>query len=85
MLLPGPEGTHPLPAGMTLVNTYPELLRRYFGADVADQPNRIYTSDKDRPLAMTDVTDRLAAAELTLQSPNPIASAPAEPPASPAP
>jgi hypothetical protein len=62
-LLPGPEGEAPLPSGMTAVNTYPELFRRYFGADIPDQPDRVFTSTLDDPLTMTDVTERLARAQ----------------------
>jgi hypothetical protein len=62
-LMPGPEGEAPLPQDMTAVNTYPELFRRYFGAEVADAPDRIYLSPKDQPYDMTDITDRLLAAE----------------------
>ena len=60
--MPGPEGSAPLPDHMTAINTYPELFRRYFGADVPDLPDRIYGSAKDRPYDMIDITDRVAAA-----------------------
>jgi hypothetical protein len=62
-LMPGPEGEAPLPQDQTAINTYPELLRRYFGADIADAPDRTYVSPKDQPYDLTDITDRLAAAE----------------------
>jgi len=62
-LMPGPEGEAPLPAGMTNVNTYPELFRRYFGADIENAPDTIYASTKDEPFKMTDDTERIADAE----------------------
>jgi hypothetical protein len=62
-LMPGPEGEAPLPQDRTAVNTYPELFRRYFGADIPDAPDRIYLSPKDQPYDMTDITDRVADAE----------------------
>ncbi len=61
--LPGAEGEAPLAADLTAINTYPELFRRAFGADIPDLPDRIYASDKDRPYALTDITERLRAAE----------------------
>jgi hypothetical protein len=62
-LMPGPEGEASLPTGTTNVNTYPDLLRRYFGASIDDAPDRIIASTKDEPFAMTDITQRLADAE----------------------
>jgi hypothetical protein len=62
-LMPGPEGEASLPTGTTNVNTYPDLLRRYFGATIDDAPDRIIASTKDEPFAMTDITQRLADAE----------------------
>ena len=62
-LLPGPEGEAPLPADMTAVNTYPELFRRAFGADIADQPDRVLASSVDTLFETVDVTGRIAAAE----------------------
>jgi hypothetical protein len=62
-LLPGPEGEAPLPADMTAVNTYPELLRRYFGADIPDQPDRVLASSVDTLFETVDVTGRIAAIE----------------------
>lgn len=85
-LMPGPEGEAPLPPGMTNVNTYPELFRRYFGADVADSPDRIYASTKDEPFAMTDITQRLADAERAVLGATSIAAPSLSPaPASPSP
>jgi hypothetical protein len=66
--MPGPEGAAPLPSGMTAVNTYPELFRRYFGADIAAVPDRVYASTKEAPYAMADISERLAAAELASPS-----------------
>ena len=79
MLLPGAEGEPPLPGGMTNVNTYPELFRRYFGAQVEDAPDRIYASTKDEPFAMSDITQRLAAAERAVLGRGAIASAAPQP------
>jgi hypothetical protein len=64
--LPGPEGAAPLDPAMTAINTYRELFRRYFGSDVADAPDRVFMSLKDRPYDLVDITDRLAAAEQRL-------------------
>jgi hypothetical protein len=61
LYLPGPEGATPPPAGLTLVNTYPEILSRYFGLDVARQPDRTYASNRARPYDLVDVTERLDA------------------------
>jgi hypothetical protein len=63
MYLPGPEGDAPLPAGLTAVNTYPELFARYFGADVPRHPDRVTASTRARPYDLLDVTDRLRATE----------------------
>lgn len=65
---PGPEGEAPLSQDMTALRTYPELLRRYFGVAVDPGPEHIYASDRDRPLALTDITDRLEAAESAVAS-----------------
>ena len=65
-LLPGPEGAAPLDPAMTAINTYRELFQRYFGSDVADAPDRVFMSLKDRPYDLVDITDRLAAAEQRL-------------------
>ena len=62
MYLPGPEGDAPLRSGMTAVNTYPELFRRYFGSDVADRPDRVMASNQSHPFDLLDVTVRLEAA-----------------------
>lgn len=59
MHLPGPEGAAPLRPDMTLVNTYPELFRRYFGSHMPDQPDRSYASDTPTPYDLIDITERL--------------------------
>ena len=61
--LPGPEGDAPLPGGTTLVNTYPEILRRYFGLDIPYAPNRSYGDRYGRLYDLVDLTDRLSAAK----------------------
>lgn len=63
MYLPGEEGAEPPPDGMTLVNTYPEILSRYFGLDFERQEDRVYVSTDGRPYDRQDITDDLAAAE----------------------
>jgi hypothetical protein len=65
-LLPGPEGEPPLRSDLSAINTYPELLRRYFGAQIADAPDRTYLSPKDEPYHLEDITERLANAERRL-------------------
>jgi hypothetical protein len=88
-LMPGPEGEAPLRPGMSNVNTYPELLRRYFGAEIEDVPDRIYASTKDEPFAMSDITERLAAAEravlgtTSMAAPSPSPALPSPAPTSP--
>ena len=68
MYLPGPGGLEPLPEAMTVVNTYPELFRRYFGASIADLPNESFTSTTGRPYDLANVTERLDRAEARLVS-----------------
>ena len=63
MYLPGEEGAVPLRDGLTAVNTYPELLRRYFGSDIQDQPDRVMASNESRPFDLIDITSRLEAIE----------------------
>ena len=65
--LPGPEGEAPLRDDITPVNTYPELLRRYFDADIPNQPDVILGATPARPYDFVDLTERfeeLAAADL---------------------
>lgn len=59
MYLPGPEGAQPLPDGMTLVNTYPEVLERYFGIEVDRSEDRIFVTMEDRPYDRLEITDRI--------------------------
>ena len=61
MYLPGPEGEQGLPASMTLVNTYPEVLDRYFDEGIPRQLDRSWASRTETPYALTEVTDRLDA------------------------
>jgi hypothetical protein len=61
MYLPGPEGVEELPAGMSLVNTYPEVLERYFGVTVPREPNRSWASLAETPYDLVEVTERLDA------------------------
>jgi hypothetical protein len=71
--VPGPEGDPGIRGDLSAVNTYPELFRRYFDAVVDDAPDRIYGSVVDTPFEMTDVTDRIMAAErsaLPIESPS---------------
>ena len=57
--LPGEGGDPPIPPGTTLVNTYPEILRRYFGFDVPRSPDRSYGSRNGRIYDYVDLTERL--------------------------
>ena len=66
MYLPGPEGERSLPDGMTLVDTYPEILERYFGIDVERSAGRIFVSPDERPYDLLDITDQVQRAELEL-------------------
>jgi hypothetical protein len=65
MYLPGPEGEEPLREDISAINTYPELFRRYFGADIDDRSDRVMASSRARPYDLIDITERLglAAAE----------------------
>ena len=63
MYLPGPEGEPPLRDNLSAVNTYPELLRRYFGMDIPDQPDRILASNASRPYDLDDITERVESLE----------------------
>lgn len=60
--LPGPEGEASLADDLSLVNTYPELLQRYFGAEVPREPDRSYIPRAGRLYDHVDVTDRLLGA-----------------------
>jgi hypothetical protein len=61
MYLPGPEGEAPLREDLSAVNTYPELFRRYFGAEMDERPDRVLASSRARPWDLLDITDRLGA------------------------
>ncbi len=63
MYLPGIEGEAPLREGISAVNTYPEIFRRYFGSEIEDQPDRVMASNRARPWDLVDITDRLEALE----------------------
>lgn len=63
MYFPGLEDESPLPRAMTLVNTYPEVFRRYYGTEPARRPDRQFTSPTGRPYEFTDVTQRIAKLE----------------------
>ena len=68
MYLPGPAGTEPVPDDISLVNTYPEILPRYFDLDIERAEDRAFVSTDDRPYDRTDITERLQHAE---QEPDP--------------
>jgi hypothetical protein len=78
--MPGPEGQPAIRSDLSAVNTYPELFRRYFGADIDDWPDRIYGSVVDTPFDMTDVTDRITEAIRSTPAPTPASPASSEPP-----
>ncbi len=62
MYLPGdaPAGAPSMYPDMTLINTFPIVLDRYFDAGIPLLPDRSYTSKAwVRPYDLTDVTDRL--------------------------
>lgn len=59
MYLPGAAGAAPLRDDLSAVNTYPELLRRYFGSDIEDQPDQVLASNEARPYDLVDLTTRL--------------------------
>ncbi len=62
MYLPGeaPEGAPGPYSDMSLINTFPIVLDRYFGQDIPLLPDRSYTSRAwSRPYDLTDITDRL--------------------------
>lgn len=66
--LPGPEGVAPLPPGMTPVNTYPEVLGRYFHTDLPRAADRSFAAHVDTPYDLLEVTDRLAAIDVDAPS-----------------
>lgn len=85
MYLPGlPEGVQPPATDMSSVNTFRYLLSSYFGADLPLLPDRVFTSPRQLPYDLTDVTDRLPAPDASLapiprpRRPDPEASPAAE-------
>ncbi|MEX1346019.1 MAG: hypothetical protein AB1Z63_15250, partial [Candidatus Limnocylindrales bacterium] len=60
--LPGAEGEAPLPAGLSLVNTYPEILGRYLGLDVERVPDRVLGMVGGDYFELIDLTDEADAA-----------------------
>ena len=66
MYLPGdaPAGSPEMYPDMTLINTWPIVLDRYFDAGIPLLPDKSYTSRSwVRPYDLTEVTDRLARIE----------------------
>ncbi len=66
MYLPGeaPAGSPAMYPDMTLINTWPIVLDRYFDAGIPLLPDKSYTSKSwVRPYDLADVTDRLARIE----------------------
>jgi hypothetical protein len=59
MYLPGDPGMAPLPATLSPVNTFREVLRRYFGAELPNLPDRSYASSAARPYDLIELTHRL--------------------------
>ena len=57
--LPGVEGEATLPEGLSLVNTYPEILRRYHGLEVEDLPDRVYGMVNGNYFNLIDITERV--------------------------
>jgi hypothetical protein len=67
MYLPGlPDGVQPPPTDLSSVNTFRYLLSSYFGADLPSLPDRVFTSPRQRPYDLTDVTDRLPGPDASL-------------------
>lgn len=67
MYLPGlPDGVAAPASDMSAVNTFRYLLASYFGADLPLLPDRVFTSPRQRPYDLTDVTDRLPGPDATL-------------------
>jgi hypothetical protein len=60
LYLPGAEGAAPLPSTLSPVNTFREVLRRYYGVAVENLPDRSYASPYLRPYDLDDVTDRIS-------------------------
>lgn len=67
MDLPGlPDGVERPAAGMTSVNTFRYLLSSYFGADLPLLPDRVFTSPRQQPYDLTEITHRLPGPEASL-------------------
>lgn len=60
LYLPGDAGIEPLPSTLSPVNTFREVLRRYFGIALEILPDQSFASPYLRPYALTDVTARLS-------------------------
>jgi hypothetical protein len=60
LYLPGEAGIEPLPPTLSPVNTFREVLRRYFGIALESLPDKSYASPYLRPYDLTDVTAQLA-------------------------
>ena len=60
--LPGAEGEPPLREGLSLANTYPEILRRYFGMESEAVADRTYAMVGGDYFNVVDITERVDAA-----------------------
>lgn len=68
MYLPGPEGAAPIPVDITLANTYPEILPRYFDIEADRVDDRILASTDSRPYDRYDITELVEEARARLTS-----------------
>lgn len=57
--LPGVEGEAPLPDGLSLVNTFPEILDRYHGLDVERAPDATYGMVQGDYFSLIDLTEQV--------------------------
>jgi len=60
--LPGAEGEAALPDGLSLVNTYPEVIRRYLGLDIGNLPDRVFSMVGGDHFDVFEVTEIVDAA-----------------------
>ena len=60
--LPGPAGEAALPSGLSLVNTYPEIMRRYLGLDVENVPDRVFAMVDGNRFDVFEITGDVEAA-----------------------